>query len=966
VADATDPQATATSENIVAFGPFRLLAAQRLLLEDDNPVRMGSRALDILTALVERPGELVGKDELMARVWRGTFVEEGNLKFQVGALRRALGDGRAGRRYIATSPGQGYRFVAPVSVAQAPAAASLPAAPTRQNHNLPQQLTRLIGRADAVGRIVARLQRHRLLSIVGPGGIGKTSVAIAAAEASVNTYEHGVWFVDLAPLADARLAPSAVATVLGFEIRSGDPVPGLVAALRDRRLLLVLDNCSHVIEAAANLAAAILRGAADVHILATSREPLRVEGEHVQRLPPLSSGSASDHPNTAEALAFPAVELFVERAAERLGEFELTDEYAPIVAEICLKLDGIPLAIELAAARVESFGVRGLAAHLDDRLRLLTGGRRSGPPRHRTLRAALDWSYDVLSEPERAVLRRLGIFMGGFTLDAACAVVADPGLLKSEVIDAVAELVEKSLAVVETRETEPRLRLLETTRAYALERLAVSGEREAVAHRRAEFYRDLFEKAETESEARPAAEWLIDYAQEIDNLRAALDWAFSPGGDGSIGVALTAAAVPLWMCLSLPEECRGRAERALDALGAGASRDARHEMKLRGAVGASLIYSRGAAGPEASMAYTRALEIAESLDDAEYRLRALWGLYTYHNVSGRYRVALKLAQRFHALAAERPDPNDRLTGEGMIGVAQHFLGDPPSAKRHLEHVLVAYVTPDRTSHIVRFQTDQRVVMRVFLARVLWLQGFSDQATRAAHSSVEEARAANHTISLCQALAHAACPLALLTGDLAAAEHYSTMLLDHSTRFVLAFWRAWGRSFQGVLVIQRGDVITGLQLLRAGFDEIGEAGFAIFRLIAILMAEALGRAGHITEGLAAIEEAILRAERTEERYTMAELMRVKGELLLLQGAPGAAAAAEDHFRQALDWARRQGALSWELRAARSLARLLRHQDRTAEAIAVLQPVYDRFTEGLGTADLVAAKQLMDDLASAGRD
>jgi predicted ATPase len=260
-----------------------------------------------------------------------------------------------------------------------------------------------------------------------------------------------------------------------------------------------------------------------------------------------------------------------------------------------------------------------------------------------------------------------------------------------------------------------------------------------------------------------------------------------------------------------------------------------------------------------------------------------------------------------------------------------------------------------------------VVMSAFLARILWLQGFPDQATRAAHSSVENARAANHTISLCLALAHAACPLALLTGDLAAAEHYGTMLLNHSTRHALGRWRACGRSFQGVLVIQRGDVITGLRLLRAGLDEFGEAGSSLLQFLAFLMAEALGRAGQYADGLAAIDEAIARSERTAELWAVAELMRVRGELLLLQGATGAAAAAEGLFRQALDWARRQGASSWELRAATSLARLLLiSQRRSAHAMAVLQPVYDRFTEGFDTADLIAAKQLLDELSNSGRE
>jgi predicted ATPase len=657
---------------------------------------------------------------------------------------------------------------------------------------------------------------------------------------------------------------------------------------------------------------------------------------------------------------FPAVQLFVERAAAIVEDFALTDANAPMVVQICRRLDGLPLAIEFAAPRLEVLGLEGLAARLDDSLPMLGVRRRSAIPRHRTMRAVVDWSYSLLSEDEQQFFRALGIFTGGFTVEATAAVAADPPATRVDAIDRLAHLIAKSLVVADVSGAQPRFRLLDTTRAYAIEKLDVSDERERLAHRHAEYYRNLFERADSEAAMRSADEWLADYAREIDNLRAALDWAFSLGGDGSIGVALTTAAVALWMRLSLPEECRGRAERALAALGAGASRDASHEMKLHTAVGASLIYSRGAAGPETSMAYTRALEIAESLEDAEYRLRSLWGLWAYHSASGRHRVALELAQRFHALAAERPDPNDRLIGEGMIGVSQHYFGDLPSARRHLEHMLVGYVTPGQTSQIIRFQTDQRVLMSVFLARVLWLQGFPDQATRAAHSSVEDARAANHTISLCQVLAHAACPLALLTGDLAAAEHYVTMLLDHSTRHALAHWRACGRSFHGVLVIQRGDVIAGLQLLRAGFDEFGEAGSAVLRLIAFLLAEALGYAVQNADGLASIEGSIARAERTEERWAMAELVRVKGELLLLQGAPGAAAAAEDHFRQSLDWARRQGALSWVLRAATSLARLLRHQGRSADAVDCLQPVYSRFTEGFGTADLLQARTLLDQL------
>jgi predicted ATPase len=466
-------------EHAIAFGPFRLLPTRRVLLEGEKPVRLGSRAFDILVALVERGGELVSKDELMARVWPGIFVDESNLKVQIAGLRRVLGDRRGSNRYLATISGRGYRFVAPVTIAEV-----LPT-PAERAHNLPAPIARMIDRTDAMAALAAQLQRHRLVTIVGPGGIGKTTVALAAARGLLGAYEHGIGFVDLAPVVDPRFVPSALADALGPDIGSDHSTRGLIAALRGKPMLLVLDNCEHVIEAAAALAAELLNGAPGIRLLATSREPLRAEGEHVHRLSPLETPPLSTGLTAAAALASPAVQLFVERAAGTLGGFELGDDDAPLVADICRRLDGVPLAIELAAARIDAFGVRGLAAYLDDALQLLTGGRRPGQPRHHSLRANLDWGHDLLREEERVVLRRLAIFAGGFTLEAATAVAA------AEVVACVANLVAKSLIAADVGGALQRYRLLETTRAYALEKLAASGELEAVKRRYAEHLRDL-------------------------------------------------------------------------------------------------------------------------------------------------------------------------------------------------------------------------------------------------------------------------------------------------------------------------------------------------------------------------------------------------------------------------------------------------------------------------------------------
>jgi predicted ATPase/DNA-binding winged helix-turn-helix (wHTH) protein len=938
----------------ISFGPFRLLTEQRLLLEGERPVRLGSRAFDILAALVERPGEVVGKEQLIARAWPQTFVEEANLKIQMSALRRALGDGQGGNRYVITVPGRGYNFVAPIQREETLRAASAPPAPSATPHNLPFAVTRMIGRDDAVAALVTRLSRERLVTIVGPGGIGKTTVALAVAERMMASYEHGVWLVDLAPLGDPRLVPSAVATVLGLEIRTEDPLAAVVAALRDNRMLLLLDNCEHVIEAVAGLATTIVGGAPGVAVLVTSREPLRTAGEREYRLAPLSSPDVSSGLTAAEVAAFPAVQLFVERVSAIVEDFALTDTNAPTIVEICRRLDGLPLAIEFAAPRVEVLGVEGLAARLDDSLQLLGRRRRAATPRHQTMRAVVDWSYSLLSEDEQLFLRALGIFAGGFTVEASAAVVPDAAKTRNNAIDHLADLVAKSLVVVDASGAKPRFRLLDTTRAYAIEKLDASGERERTARRHAVYCRNLFERAETDAPTRTASEWLGDYAPEIDNLRAALDWAFSAHGDQTIGVALAAASLPLWIHLSLLEECRSRAKQALGSLGA-ETRDSREEMRLHAALGTSTLdlFEMGAA-------FTKVLDIAEYLGDPDYRLRALRGLYFFHTGNGRFRAALPFAQAFHDLAVERSDRYDRLFSEHYLGAAKHFIGDQVGARRHLELALEYYAASDRRDavrfhDVIRFQTDLQVSARTFLARTLWFQGFPDQAVLAARSSVEEAQASGHALSLCYALVLAACPVALWTGNLTAAKHYADMLLDHSRRHSFSLWSGFGAGFQRAILLKVGE--AGKESRRPHTAEAVESNLRVRSLTNLhQLAEGLAQVGRVAEGLAVIEAGL---DQFEPGSYTPELLRMKGELLQLPST-AAAETAESLFRQALDEARRQDALSWELRAAMSLARLLRRQGRPADAIACLNPVYDRFTEGFGTADLIAAKHLLSEL------
>ncbi|MGF6229645.1 putative ATPase/DNA-binding winged helix-turn-helix (wHTH) protein [Inquilinus ginsengisoli] len=946
-----------------SFGPFRLYPAQQLLLEGDARIRLGSRALEILTALVERAGEVITKQTLMTRVWPDTLVTDGNLKVHIAALRRALGEGQPGRRYVVTVSGRGYRFVAPVEAFGPEGLQAQEGIEAESAHNLPASVIRIIGRAGVIDTLLRQLAKHRFMTVVGPGGIGKTTVAVAAAHMRVSVYEHGTWFVDLAPTGHPKLVARALASVLGLTTHSLDVTAALIAFLRDKQMLIVLDSCEHVIDEAAFLAEQIINAAPGVHVLATSREPLRARGERLQRLSPLETPADPSSLTAAEALAFPAIQLFVERAAESLEGFELKDADALVVAEICRTLDGIALAIELAATRVDAFGLRELSTLLEDRFRLLRHGRRTAMPRHQSLAAALDWSYELLPEGERTILRRLSVFAGSFTLQLASAIAANDRIPVPDVVDGVGSLVAKSLISADIGGAKVQYRLLDTTRAYARQKLVESGEIDAVLRRHAEHHRDLLERAGVEAESRSAAEWWADHARRVDDVRHALNWAFSPSGDEALGMSLTVAAIPLWTHLSLLEECRACVERALACGKAGVLGDL-DDMKLHTALGTALLYVRGPV-LQIDVAWGRALEIAERLSDSDYQLRVLWGLSLYRVYVGRYRAALAFARRFRAVAQKKDDTVARLSGDRLIATALHYLGRHTSARRRLDRMLGAYVAPAQSSHIARLQWDQRAVALGTLSVILWLQGFPNQAVDTARSALDEARATNHPLSVCNALGHAAFPIAMYVGDRVTAEQLVTMLLDHSASHGLRVWNAVGRCLRGALLIESGDG-AGLSLLRLALDELRDARFGLrYASYCGVLAHGLGAGGRPDEARGTIEDALEWCGRNEERWSMPELLRIRGEIRRLEGSAMAIAAAEDDFRQALEMARRQEALSWELRVATSLARLWRLQGRSGEADDLLSAVYCRFGEGFGTVDLKAARALMLDCRVRGR-
>jgi predicted ATPase len=770
---------------------------------------------------------------------------------------------------------------------------------------------------------------------------------VATAHALEGQFDD-VRFIDLGGLRSDGQAPHALASAFGLMAQADNPTDAVVSFLRDRRVLLVLDSCEPAIGGAAAVAEAIHLSAPSVAILATSREPLRVDGEHVLRLAALEAPPADADLDWATAHAYAAVELFAERALASGATLRLDGAEARIISDICRRLDGLALAIEIAAGQVVGHGLAGVSDLLAQDFSLLLPGRRTATPRHQTLEATLAWSYDLLTPPEQTVLRRLSVFTGVFDLEMARTVAAGEDLSDAVAVEAVAGLVAKSLIAVEARGRAPSYRLLEATRTYGLGKLHAAGEATAAARRHA----DLFCRRLVE--ARQPTPALRDFGgcagslDQVGNVRAALVWSFGPDGDPNLGVRLAAVAHPLFLFASLASERRQWTETALAHLD-DTNRGSRDELELQFSLTHSLLHIAG--NPDGvRRAIDRGLELALRLDDRREQLRFLSAKHIYESRCCDFGGALETARRMAAVAEADGEPRALAIAESLLSISHHQAGELEAAWRYGESALARYPL-DGGINLSDVGYEHRVRTVMMSARTRWLQGYPDQAVTVGRRTLRVVDQMGHPGTTTFALSWII-PVFLWNGDWDTARDLIAQLLQLTDQHPMANYNEIGQCLRGELLVRTGDARAGVALIDAGLDRLGgDRNQAAGQFCAL--ADGLRRAGDLARAEQVIDAVIHEVEANGHRVFLSDMLRVRGEIFAAKGDEGAAAQA---FRHAMAVAGRQGARGLELRTALSWAETLAATDED-QARALVAPLAAGFTEGFGTADLRAAARFI---------
>ena len=911
------------SVTVFRFGRFELDVPQRRLSKDEVPVRLGARAFDLLAYLLENAGTVVSKNDLMKAAWPATTVDDVSLRVHLVGLRKILHDG-VSPLCIENIAGRGYQFVKPVTKV---GEASVPQL-ARQREvvpGLPATSSKLLGRDRFVVESADLLRQSRVMTIVGPGGIGKTSAAVEVARALSGEYEE-VHFLDLATLSDGSLIASYIASKLGIGVYSDDPLPGIIQTIGENKSMLIFDNCEHIVDACADVVQQLVDGCPELSILSTSREPLRIASERVRQLSALAVPGEGEI--AATPFQFAAVELFIERTSLVSDDYRF-DHPAElqIASTIVRRLDGIPLAIELAASRVADLGLEALASSLVDPIKVLRRGRRTAPPRQQTLRATLDWSYQWLSEGERNLLLQLSVFAGRFTEDAALQ-VATKAIGEQEFFEALDGLTSKSL--VSVFRADSHFRLLETTREYASTKLAESDDARGPRLAHALYVRDKLRKAQLDWESMQTAAWMGSYGEIISDIRSALSFCFRDG-DASVGVEISATSGIVWTQLGLMSEHLKVVERALVQIVGTESASQAIESQLRSTYAAILFHVKsGTADDQVIHEFRKAAVLAEQAKDQTLTLRAHSGVTAMLTVHGKYHeatdIALNLERMFGVIS--------NAASSRIICHNAHYLGKHDLTRRMAKLALDGVAGSNRTSSTSGASYDQKTTALMLLAKTAWIEGAANTAEAYLEEAVTEALILDQATSTCMLLATSAFPVYSGLGKQEAASSHLALLHEISTKHSLSRWKNWASGYD--LVASPDNPVDT--------DAIGRhfAGTTIGPQLENMC---------VLAGIQVDERLLDFALSGHAGWCRAELYRIKGELSLAAGDH----KARQWMVQGRELAIEQGAVLWELRCAVSLAHCDQAEERDFDGDA-LDTVIGKFREPLSLRERLAVDRL----------
>jgi predicted ATPase/DNA-binding winged helix-turn-helix (wHTH) protein len=934
------------------FGDFRFHPDRQLLLRSNVPISLGTRAFELLHALVRSPGTTVSKHELMRFAWPNTFVHDANLKVNVAALRRALRSSSTEIRYIATVPGRGYRFVAPLQILDPPTDKAMPAAVRANTGKLPSA-SPLIGREQAIAEVNDALAETRLLTIVGAAGVGKTSLAITHASQSADQFEDGVCFVDLSAIDDPQFVVPVIAFALGRDSNFVNTFAGLAAVLRGRSIMLVLDNCEHLSGAVATVADYLCHLLPSLSLVATSREPLRCRLELVYRLPPLLCPPEGSEADAAAVMSFSAVQLLVHRAQAQGYHLEESD--LPPLAAISRRLDGIALAIELAASQLATQGPAALSTILESSFATLVSETDAAPPRQKTLMATLGWSYQLLSRHEARLLRHLSNFSGGFGLEDAIGAAIHLQKNADDIATWLENLASKSLLTVSYREGRRWYRLLDTTRSFASERLREADELPAAMIGYSLYLLSRFEQAETEWAWRTREDWAELYGPSGNDLRRAIDWSFGAGENPELGIRLTVAGITLWCEQSSFLENRSRVQTALDAANTLPACDRSLKMKLVAVQGINLCQAREFAS--AVKLLREGIGLANELGNIEYHARMSGLMAGAQFFMGRHREAIASLSQLRAIIDVADigsvEPDIRWH-ELMIGFCR---GDISHAHDGLENLAREYSTVSHRSQVSRFVIDRFVAIRTFRSVAAWAIGKPRQALETAAEAVEAATSLEHAVSSVFVLGLGAIPVALFSGRFDVAQKWVNLLCDNIVLIQDEVWAPNARLYQAVIDNAR-DAPGSLEKMRAAIDEMIASEMLVHAPIRLaLLADAALLQDRPDIAITAVAQAFDYSRQNGENWSDSELLRLQA---MISWHRGDLPNAKRLLKKAIQVAERGCALSFQLRTTICLAEFELQSGSDEGALGSLALLSRRFDNDFSSVDLVKARALLQNL------